>query len=96
MSTSTRDIVSSFNAKSGFVRRTLLLSFLTALALGTLNAQIQPESTQARFGLGAETRVGSVESRWPGGITQTVTGPVSHRFHTVDQSVGSASAKGSP
>jgi hypothetical protein len=40
---------------------------------------------RVHFGLGAETKINSVEIRWPSGILQTLKGLVADRFLTVDE-----------
>jgi enediyne biosynthesis protein E4 len=40
---------------------------------------------RVHFGLGAETRIGAVEIRWPSGTVQTLKGTVVDRFLTVDE-----------
>ena len=40
---------------------------------------------RVHFGLGAETRIASLEIRWPGGIQQTIANLTADRFLTVDE-----------
>jgi hypothetical protein len=46
------------------------------------------------FGLGPETRVGSLEVRWPGGLTRVLRNPEIGRYHYVAPPEDAAPAEG--
>jgi len=40
-------------------------------------------TTRIHFGLGALTKIDSIEVRWPSGLRQTFTGPVVDHFYKI-------------